>query len=129
LFPISLFFKPLAAYYKASAKDREDGLTLRKLFTMTIMGFLLLLLIAAICGAIGQALSGYSMGGCLISIIVGFIGAYIGLWMAGEMNLPKFYEINVQGKSFPIVWAIIGSAVLSLVIGLIRRAVSGPRRY
>jgi uncharacterized membrane protein YeaQ/YmgE (transglycosylase-associated protein family) len=94
---------------------------------MTLLGFLLLLLIAAICGSIGQALSGYSLGGCLISIIVGFIGAYIGLWMAGKMDLPKFYEITVQGKSFPIVWAIIGSAVLSLVIGLLRRATTGRR--
>jgi uncharacterized membrane protein YeaQ/YmgE (transglycosylase-associated protein family) len=93
------------------------------------MGFLLLLLIAAICGSIGQALSGYSVGGCLISIIVGFIGAYIGLWLADSMDLPKFYEVNIQGKPFPIVWAIIGSALLSLVIGLVRRGMTGPRRY
>ena len=96
---------------------------------MTFTGFLILLLIAAICGSLGQALSGYSLGGCLISIIVGFIGAYIGLWLAAEMNLPKFWEVNVQGKPFPVVWAVIGSALLSLVIGLIRRTIVGPRRY
>ena len=96
---------------------------------MTLMGFLLLLLIAAVCGSIGQALSGYSLGGCLISIIVGFIGAYVGLWLAAKMDLPKFLEINVQGKPFPVVWAIIGSAVLSLLIGIVMRGVRGPRRY
>jgi uncharacterized membrane protein YeaQ/YmgE (transglycosylase-associated protein family) len=49
---------------------------------MTLFGFLILLLIAAICGGIGQSIAGYDLGGCLVSIIVGFIGAYIGLWIA-----------------------------------------------
>lgn len=57
---------------------------------MTTLGFLVLLLIAAICGAIGQSLAGYDLGGCLVSIIVGFIGAYIGLWVAAKMGLPRF---------------------------------------
>ena len=48
---------------------------------MTLLGFLLLLLIAAIAGGIGQSLAGYSLGGCLVSIFVGFIGAYIGTWL------------------------------------------------
>ena len=95
---------------------------------MTLLGFLLLLLIAAICGAIGQSLAGYDLGGCLISIVVGFIGAYLGLWLAGKMGLPEFFTINVQGKPFPVVWAVIGSALFTLVIGLLRRAVAG-RRY
>ena len=42
---------------------------------MTLVGLLVLLLIAAICGGIGQSLAGYSLGGCLVSIVVGFIGA------------------------------------------------------
>jgi uncharacterized membrane protein YeaQ/YmgE (transglycosylase-associated protein family) len=58
---------------------------------MTVFGFLILLLIAAICGGIGQSLAGYDLGGCLVSIIVGFIGAYIGLWVAGKMGLPDFF--------------------------------------
>ena len=33
-----------------------------------IIQFLLLLLIAGVCGAIGQAINGYSHGGCLVSI-------------------------------------------------------------
>ena len=45
---------------------------------MSLLGFLFLLLIASICGAIGQSLAGYSLGGCFVSIIVGFIGAWLG---------------------------------------------------
>ena len=94
---------------------------------MTILGFLLLLLIAAICGAIGQSLAGYSMGGCIVSIVVGFIGAWIGLWIADEFNMPLFWIINIQGQAFPIVWAIIGSTILSVIAGLIGRGMRGDR--
>lgn len=94
---------------------------------MTLFGFLILLLVAAICGGIGQSLAGYDLGGCLVSIIVGFIGAYIGIWIAGKMDLPRFFEISVEGKPFPIIWAIIGSAIFTLVVALLRRAFIGRR--
>jgi uncharacterized membrane protein YeaQ/YmgE (transglycosylase-associated protein family) len=96
---------------------------------MTLIGFLVLLVIAAICGAIGQALAGYDLGGCLVSIIVGFVGAYIGLWVAAKMGLPRFFEINVEGKPFPVIWAVIGSALFTLVMALLRRAFTGRRNY
>ena len=94
---------------------------------MTIIGFLVLLLIAAICGGIGQALAGYDLGGCLVSIIVGFIGAYIGLWVADKMGLPHLFEITIEGKSFPVLWAVIGSAIFTFVMALLRRLFVGGR--
>ena len=94
---------------------------------MTLFGFLVLLLIAAICGGIGQSLAGYSLGGCLVSIIVGFIGAYLGMWISGRFGLPEFFTINIEGKPFPVVWAIIGSALFTLIVGLLRRSFLGPR--
>jgi|SRR5437868_14300911 uncharacterized membrane protein YeaQ/YmgE (transglycosylase-associated protein family) len=104
-------------------------LTLIKLTTMTLVGFLVLLVIAAICGSIGQSLAGYDLGGCFVSIVVGFIGAYIGLWIAKEMGLPEIFSISIQGKPFPVVWAVIGSALFTLVMALLRRAFTGGRRY
>ena len=95
---------------------------------MTLIGFLVLLLIAAICGSIGQSLAGYNLGGCLVSIIVGFIGAYIGLWIAGKFGLPEIFSISIDGKPFPVVWAVIGSAIFTLIIALLRRAFTGRDR-
>ena len=95
---------------------------------MSLMELLVLLIIAAVCGGIGQSLAGYDLGGCLVSIVVGFIGAYIGMWMAGKFGLPEIFAINVGGKTFPIIWAIIGSAVFTLIVALLRGAVSGRRR-
>jgi uncharacterized membrane protein YeaQ/YmgE (transglycosylase-associated protein family) len=91
---------------------------------MTLLGFIVLLIIAAIAGALGQALSGYSLGGFLVSIVVGLIGALLGWWLAGALGLPELFVINVDGQPFPVVWAIIGSALFALIVGpLSRRSV------
>jgi uncharacterized membrane protein YeaQ/YmgE (transglycosylase-associated protein family) len=89
---------------------------------MTLLGFVVLLVIAAIAGAIGQAISGYSFGGCLVSVIVGWIGAYIGMWIANQFGLPEPFMIQVQGQAFPLLWSVIGSAVLTTILGLIFRS-------
>jgi uncharacterized membrane protein YeaQ/YmgE (transglycosylase-associated protein family) len=88
---------------------------------MTLISILLLLLIAAIAGSIGQALAGYSMGGCLLSIVVGFIGAVLGLWLARQLGLPEPFPIRVGGETFPLLWSIIGSALFAAVVGLLSR--------
>jgi uncharacterized membrane protein YeaQ/YmgE (transglycosylase-associated protein family) len=95
---------------------------------MTIIGFLVLLLIAAICGGIGQSLAGYNLGGCLVSIVVGFIGAYIGLWVAAKMELPRLFEITIDGKPFPVIWAVIGSAIFTFIIALLRSVFVGRNK-
>lgn len=96
---------------------------------MTILGFLVLLIIAAICGGLGQSLAGYDLGGCFVSIIVGFIGAYIGMWIAAKFALPHPFEISIEGKPFPIVWAVIGSAVFTLIMALLRRLFVGRDNF
>ncbi len=91
---------------------------------MTLTGFLLLLIVAAIIGSLGQAIGGFSRGGCLVSIVVGFIGAYIGTWLAGTLGLPDIFVINIEGQTFPLIWAIVGAAVFSAILGALtsRRA-------
>ena len=89
---------------------------------MTLVGFLILLIIAAICGGIGQSIAGYSMGGCIMSIVVGFLGAWLGLWIADEFRLPLFWTLTIGGKTFPIIWSIIGSTLFAAIIGFVGRA-------
>lgn len=88
---------------------------------MSPLGFLVLLLVAAVCGALGQAIAGYSVGGCLISIVVGYIGAFLGVWIARQFGFPQFFVITIDGEPFPIVWSIIGSAILAVIVGLLSR--------
>ncbi len=88
---------------------------------MTVLEFLLLLLIAGICGAIGQAIAGFSRGGILVSIAVGFIGALLGSWMSSKLGLPELLNVTIGGNSFPIIWSIIGSVIFVMVVGLLTR--------
>lgn len=88
---------------------------------MTLLDLLLLLLVAGICGSLGQAISGYSRGGCLVSIALGFVGAVLGMWVARKMGLPELFPVQIGTTSFPIVWSIIGSALFVAVIALISR--------
>ena len=87
---------------------------------MSIESFLILLVVAAICGAVGQAIAGYSLGGLLISIGVGFIGAVLGVWLSNALGLPEFFALNVGGRSFPIIWSILRSVLFVLLIGAMR---------
>lgn len=89
---------------------------------MTLLDVLILLLVAGICGSLGQAIVGYSRGGCLVSIALGFVGALLGMWLARMMGLPELIPVQIGGTSFPIVWSIIGSALFVAVIALISRS-------
>jgi uncharacterized membrane protein YeaQ/YmgE (transglycosylase-associated protein family) len=88
---------------------------------MSLLGFIVLLIVAAIAGSLGQALAGYSFGGWLVSILVGFVGAYLGLWLARQLGLPEVLVLRIEGEPFPVVWAIIGSALFAGVLGLLFR--------
>ncbi len=88
---------------------------------MTLVQFLVLLFVAAVCGAIGQSLAGYSLGGCLVSAVVGFVGAFIGLWLARELRLPQVLTVQIGGEAFPVLWSIVGSALLALGLGMLTR--------
>jgi uncharacterized membrane protein YeaQ/YmgE (transglycosylase-associated protein family) len=86
-----------------------------------LIQLLVLLLIAGVCGALGQAIGGYSHGGCLVSIALGFIGALLGSWLAGALHLPELLAVPVGGMRFPIIWSIIGAALFVALINLISR--------
>ena len=88
---------------------------------MSLLGFFLLLVIAAVAGSLGQAIAGYSLGGCLTSIVVGFVGAIVGPWIASQFGFPEPLLINIQGESFPLLWSIVGSALFTALLSLLIR--------
>lgn len=93
---------------------------------MTIVGFLLLLVVGAICGAVAELIVGFSPGGFLASAVVGFLGAAIGGWMAPRIGLPSVLAVRIEGYTIEVVWSVLGAIVLLAVLALIRRA-SSPR--
>ena len=89
---------------------------------MTILDLIILLIIAGLCGALGQAISGFTRGGCLVSIALGFVGALLGMWLSRALGLPELFAVQIGTTSFPIIWSIIGSALFVAVIALISRS-------
>jgi uncharacterized membrane protein YeaQ/YmgE (transglycosylase-associated protein family) len=88
---------------------------------MGLLDFLILLLVAGVCGAIAQAIAGFSRGGLLVAIAVGFIGALVGVWLQRQTGLPEIFTIDVDGNKFPIIWSIIGGVLFAVVVGLLTR--------
>lgn len=88
---------------------------------MTVIELIVLLIIAGIAGAVGQALVGYPRGGFLFAIVMGFIGALVGTWLARLLGLPTLLEVDIGGVSFPLLWAILGAALLVVLVGPLGR--------
>jgi len=86
---------------------------------MTPFEFLILLVVAAISGGIGQKLAGHGKGGCLTHIALGFIGALIGPRLQDVFDLPELWVVEVGGESFPVIWSIIGAAVFVAMLGFL----------
>ena len=97
--------------------------------TISLTGLLLLLIIAGICGAIGRALGGGARGGFLLSIGVGFVGALLGMLLARQLHLPEVLAVTVEGRPFPILWSILGGALLVALVNLASRRPVGRWRY
>ena len=87
--------------------------------TLSLPGILVLLVIAAVCGAVGKALAGGARGGLITSIALGFIGALFGPWLAQQLHLAEPLVLHVSGQAFPIVWSIVGAAVFVALLHLI----------
>ena len=92
---------------------------------MSLGHFLVMLLVAAIIGALGEAIGGFSPGGLAMSIVVGFIGAFVGTWLRHSLNMPEFIPVKVDGNEISVVWSVIGAALFVLVL----RLVLGRRTY
>jgi hypothetical protein len=52
------------------------------------------------------------------------------MFMAGALRLPEILAVNVDGRPFPIVWSIIGGALLVALFNMVARRPLGSRwRY
>ena len=89
--------------------------------TISLPALLILIVIAAVCGAIGKAIAGSARGGLIVSIALGFVGALLGPWIAGKLDLPEPFMVTIGGHPFPILWSIIGAALFVAIIHLLSR--------
>ncbi len=84
---------------------------------MTLIEFIVFVVVAGLCAAVAGSVLGVRAGGILAAIAVGFIGAFVGTWLARQLALPEL--IVIQG--IPVVWTIVGSVVVLALVALLRR--------
>ena len=89
---------------------------------MSLFGLFFLLLIASICGGLGARIAGRRGMGCPTSIVLGFIGALIGTFIARQLDLPLFPWIRFGDNPFPLLWAILGAALFVALLNLLSRS-------
>jgi uncharacterized membrane protein YeaQ/YmgE (transglycosylase-associated protein family) len=82
---------------------------------MTLLEFVVYLVIAGICGAIARAIAGGTGGGFVVSVLLGFLGAFVGTWLARMFHLPAVIVVAIGGHPFPIIWSIIGGLILVIL--------------
>jgi uncharacterized membrane protein YeaQ/YmgE (transglycosylase-associated protein family) len=88
---------------------------------MTVLEFVVYLIIAGVCGAIARAFGGGTRGGFILSILLGFLGAFVGTWLARLLHLPELVVVAIGGHPFPIVWSIIGGILLVVLAHALTR--------
>jgi uncharacterized membrane protein YeaQ/YmgE (transglycosylase-associated protein family) len=89
--------------------------------TLTVPTLLITLVIAAICGTVGKAIAGSPRGGILVSIVLGFVGALLGPWLALQLRLREPLVVVVGGHPYGLLWTIIGAAVFVAIVHLFSR--------
>jgi uncharacterized membrane protein YeaQ/YmgE (transglycosylase-associated protein family) len=91
----------------------------------TVPSFVITLIIAGLCGALAQLLVGYTRGGCIASLLVGFIGALLGSWLAGLLRMPSILPL----AGIDVVWTIIGAAIFTALLALVMGGTRRPGFY
>jgi uncharacterized membrane protein YeaQ/YmgE (transglycosylase-associated protein family) len=76
------------------------------------------IIVGGIAGLLAEWLIGGINAGCIGTVIVGILGAFVGGWLLSQLGISIGIE---NGLLRDIVTAFIGAAVLLVIIRLIRR--------
>ena len=84
---------------------------------MTLTSIVTWIIVGGVAGLLAEWLIGGIHTGCIGTVIVGVIGAFIGGWLFQFFHI----SLGLSGIVGDIVTAFVGAAVLLLVIRLFRR--------
>ena len=80
-------------------------------------GILVMLIVGAIAGWLaGKIVRGFGYG-LIWNIVIGIIGAFVGVWLWGVLHLPLIANWWINA----IVVSTVGAVVLLFIIGLVRK--------
>jgi uncharacterized membrane protein YeaQ/YmgE (transglycosylase-associated protein family) len=88
---------------------------------MSIGEVIVYLVVALVCSLVGQAIAGRSLGGLIVSTVVGLIGAMLGGLIARSISAPEPFLITVGDRTIPMLWTVIGAALVTGLVCLFTR--------
>ncbi len=88
---------------------------------MSVVEMALLLVVAVVCGALVQFLSGATRGGCPFSVGTAVIGAYAAPRIARWQGWAEPFTLELGELEFPVVWSVAGGLVLAFVVNMLSR--------
>ena len=88
---------------------------------MSLLHLIAYLIVAFLCGLLGQAIVRRSIGGLVITTFLGLVGGIVGSWLARELHLHEPLWISIGGRPFAVVWTIVGAAVVTFLASLLLR--------
>ena len=83
---------------------------------MTLTSIITWIIVGGIAGFLAQRIIGGIRTGCIGTVIVGVVGAFIGGWLFSQWDV----LIGATGLLKDIITAFVGAAVLLLMIRIVR---------
>ncbi len=84
---------------------------------MTLNTIITWIIVGGIAGLLAELLIGGIHAGCIGTVIVGILGAFIGGWIFSRLGI----SVGAPGLLSSIITAFVGAAVLLLIIRVVRR--------
>jgi uncharacterized membrane protein YeaQ/YmgE (transglycosylase-associated protein family) len=94
---------------------------------MSLGQVIVYVVIAILCGFLGQRIAGRHVGGFLVSLVVGLLGSMLGGYLAAWLHAPEPLRLRIGGQSIPLLWAIVGATLVTFIVALIQRASTRSR--
>ena len=91
---------------------------------MSVGELIVYLVIALLCGLLGQMLVGRSVGVYLVSTVVGLVGAILGAYLQRSIHAPEPFPVAVGDRSIPVLWTIIGAGLVTVLVAGLQRSMA-----